>query len=315
MIFNTAVSSLWYHKELNHILTLKGPRKAVFVCKGTLKIDPIMKVLCITWPLKKTFFFFFFKVSLFTKEDMHADQAEFLLLVLISKYARDPWRRSLTSQTDTEANGEWGAFSPSIGPQRKCHANVRPWDAQSCRPKGRCFPFTPSRKIAVEGSFNLGDSNWKLFQVGYPVDTHTEMNLLLRVSVTHRAAFARLILGRWKERSLQMKPPSLPILQGIYPDRPKDSEIHVDTLVPLQILKLKKGKNLFHKKPYRKWKGNQQKRKMYTQILSKNELVINAEVEKVEKEGRKRKQTKKPMDMVNTETKKEKQEVQLLNYQ
>ena len=29
----------------------KGPRKAVFVCKGTLKIDPIMKVLCITWPL------------------------------------------------------------------------------------------------------------------------------------------------------------------------------------------------------------------------------------------------------------------------
>jgi len=47
---------------------------------------------------------------------------------------------------------------------------VRPWDAQSCRPKGRYFPFTPSRKIAVEGSFILGDSNWKLFQVGYPVD-------------------------------------------------------------------------------------------------------------------------------------------------
>ena len=40
------------------------------------------------------------KVSMFTKEEMHADQAEFRLLVLISKYARDPWRRSLTSQTD-----------------------------------------------------------------------------------------------------------------------------------------------------------------------------------------------------------------------
>ena len=40
---------------------------------------------------------------------------------------------------------------------------MRPWDAQSCRPKGRCFPFTPSRKIAVEGSFILGNSNWKLF--------------------------------------------------------------------------------------------------------------------------------------------------------
>ena len=149
------------------------------------------------------------KVSMFTKEEMHADQAEFRLLVLISKYARDPWRRSLTSQTDSEANGEWGVFSPSFSPQRKCHANVRPWDAQSCRP--RCFPFTPSGEIAVEGSFILGDSNWKLFQVGYPVDTHTDMNFLLRVSVTHRPAFARLILGRWKERSLRMKPPSLPI--------------------------------------------------------------------------------------------------------
>ena len=56
---------------------------------------------------------------------------------------------------------------------------------------------------------------------------------------------------------------------------------------------------------------------MYTQILSKNELVINAEEEKGEEEGRKRKpnKTKKLMDMVNTEKRKEKQEVQLLNYQ
>jgi len=28
--------------------TFKRPRKAVFGCKGMLKIDPIMKVLCIT---------------------------------------------------------------------------------------------------------------------------------------------------------------------------------------------------------------------------------------------------------------------------
>ena len=40
---------------------------------------------------------------------------------------------------------------------------------------------------------------------------------------------------------------------------------------------------------------------MYTQILSKNELVINAEEEKGGEEGRKRKQNKKRMDMVNTE--------------
>ena len=30
------------------------------------------------------------KVSMFTKEEMHADQAEFRLLVLISNYTRDP---------------------------------------------------------------------------------------------------------------------------------------------------------------------------------------------------------------------------------
>ena len=56
---------------------------------------------------------------------------------------------------------------------------------------------------------------------------------------------------------------------------------------------------------------------MYTQIFSKNELVINAEEEKGEEEGGKRKKNekKKRMDMVNTEKRKEKQEVQLLNYQ
>ena len=65
--------------------------------------------------------------------------------------------------------------------------------------KGSLFSFY-TFPIAVEGSFILGDSNWKLFQVGCPVDTHTDMNFLLKVSVTHRPAFARLILGRWKER-------------------------------------------------------------------------------------------------------------------
>ena len=49
---------------------------------------------------------------------------------------------------------------------------------------------------------------------------------------------------------------------------------------------------------------------MNTQILSKNELVINAEEEE---EGRET--NKKQMDMVNMEKRKEKQEVQLLNYQ
>ena len=242
------------------------------------------------------------KVSMFTKEEMHADQAEFRLLVLISKYARDSWRRSLTSQTGAEANGEWGAFSPSISPQRKCHANVRPWDAQSCRPKGRCFPFTPSRKIAVEGSFILGDSNWKLFQVGYPVDTQN--------TVTHRPAFARLILGRWKERSLWMKSLSLPIIQGIYRDRPKDSEIHFDTLAPSAKIKIKKGEKPFSQETLQTKKGKSTKEaNVHT---NPQEWTRN----KCRRRRRERNKTnKKQMDMVNTEKRKEKQEVQLLNYQ
>ena len=57
---------------------------------------------------------------------------------------------------------------------------------------------------------------------------------------------------------------------------------------------------------------------MYTQILSKNELVINAEEEKGEGETENKQnktQNNKRMDMVNTEKRNEKQEVQLLNYQ
>ena len=54
---------------------------------------------------------------------------------------------------------------------------------------------------------------------------------------------------------------------------------------------------------------------MYTQIFSKNELVINAEEEKGEEEGRERKKTKKHTNGHGKHGKKEKQEVQVLNYQ
>ena len=105
----------------------------------------------------------------------------------------------------------------------------------------------------------------------------------------HRPAFARLILGRWKKRSFRTKPPSLPILQGIYPDRPKDSEIHFDTLAP--SAKIKKVEKTSQETLQKKKQNSQ----MYTQILSKNELVINAEEEKEEEEedGKKRKQKQK----------------------
>ena len=132
------------------------------------------------------------KVSMFTKEEMHADQAEFRLLVLISKYARDPWRRSLTSQRDLWGERWMRRVFTINRSTTKMPRRVRPWDAQSCRPKGRCFPFTPTRKIAVKGSFILGDSNWKLFQVSYPVDTHTDMIFFTR---GYRSRIARLSLG------------------------------------------------------------------------------------------------------------------------
>ena len=68
---------------------------------------------------------------------------------------------------------------------------------------------------------------------------HPHRHELFTKGISHASrAFARLILGRWKERSLRMKPPSLSVLQGIYPDRPKDSEIHFDTLAPSAKVKI-----------------------------------------------------------------------------
>ena len=56
-----------------------------------------------------------------------------------------------------------------------------------------------------------------------------------------------------------MKPPSLPILQGIYPDRPKDSEIHFDTLAPSAKIKIKKGGKPFSQETLQKKKGKSTK--------------------------------------------------------
>ena len=56
-----------------------------------------------------------------------------------------------------------------------------------------------------------------------------------------------------------MKPPSLPILQGIYPDRPKDSEIHFDTLAPSAKIKIKKGEKPFSQEALQKKKGKSTK--------------------------------------------------------
>ena len=192
------------------------------------------------------------KVSMFTKEEMHAAIRPNFVCLFWSRNAREPWRRSLTSQTDHW--GEWRmrrVFTISRSTTKSGgHSNVRPWDAQSCRPKGRCFPFTRlSRKIAVEGSFILGDSNWKLFQVGYPVDTHTD-DFFTR---GYRSRIARLSLGwslvdgrkglfGWNLRPCQF------YKEYIQTDQRTQKYI-LTPWHPAQRLKFKKGKNLFHKKP------------------------------------------------------------------
>ena len=113
----------------------------------------------------------------------------------------------------------------------------------------------------------------------------------------HHPALAGSILGRWKELSLRMKPPSLQIIQGI--SRPtegfKNTFWHTGTQCKDENKgrEKKKRKKLLRKKPSRKRKGNPQKKQIYTQILNRNELVINAEEEKGKiKKERKRKREK-----------------------
>ena len=84
-----------------------------------------------------------------------------------------------------------------------------------------------------------------------------------------------------------------------YPDRPKDSEIQyiLTRWHPVQIWRQRR--KTFARNVPEKEKGNKQKRQMYIQILSKNELVIKAE----EEEGEEKKKSNR-MDMVSTEKRK-----------
>ena len=62
------------------------------------------------------------------------------------------------------------------------------------------FPKESSRRKLHPWRFEL-----EIVPSRLPVNTRTDMNLLLKglLSVTHHSAFARLIFGRWKERSLR----------------------------------------------------------------------------------------------------------------
>ncbi len=231
------------------------------------------------------------KVSMFTKEEMHADQAEFRLLVLISKYARDPWRRSLTSQTDHW--GEW-RMRRVFTINRSTTKMPRECAAVGCaelQTKGSLFSFhtfpkDSSRRKLHPWRFELEIVPSRL-PCGHPhrhdFFTKGYRSRIARLSLGWSLVDGRNGLFGWNLRPCQF------YKEYIQTDQRTQKYI-LTPWHPVQRLKLKKGKNLFHKKPSRKRKGNQQKRQMNTQILSKNELVINAEEE--EEEGRERKQTK-----------------------
>ena len=155
------------------------------------------------------------KVSMFTKDEMYADQAEFRLLVLISNYARDPWRRSLMSQTDHW--GEW-QMRRIFTINRSTTKMPRKCAAMGCaelQTKGSLFSFHTFPKDSSRRKLHPWRFKLEIVPSRLPCG-HPHRHELFTKGVSHASrAFARLILGRWKERSLRMKPPSLPVLQGI----------------------------------------------------------------------------------------------------
>ena len=254
------------------------------------------------------------KVSMFTKEEKHDDQAEFHLLVLISKYARDPWRRSLTSQTDhwgksvaNEARFHHQSVHNKIKMPRECAAV----GCAELQTKGSLFSFHTFPK----GSSRRKLHPWRLeleivpsrLPCGHP-HRHEFFTKGYRSRIARHSLGWSLVDGRNSLFGWNLHPCQF-YKEYIQTDQRTQKYI-LTPWHPAQI-KIKKGKHFFHKKPFRKRKGNQQKRQMYTQILSKNELVINAEEEEGRERGRKRKKKKrrkkKKIDMVNTDKRKEKQ--------
>ena len=154
----------------------------------------------------------------------------------------------------------------------------------------------------MASELHLGDSNWKLFQVGYPVDTSTDMSFLLRVSVTHRPALARSILGRWKERSSDETSVLANCTRNIQTDQRNQKHI-LTHWHPVQKWKQRR-KTSFTRNPPEKEREINKRGKKYKQILNKNEFRTKAEKEK----GKEMEKRTKRIDMANTEKRKEKQE-------
>ena len=127
----------------------------------------------------------------------------------------------------------------------------------------------------MASELHLGDSNWKFFKVGYPADTPTDMNLLLRVSVTHRPALARSILGRWKERSSDETSVLASCTRNIQTDQRNQKHIltHWHTVQKWK----QRRKTSFTRNPPEKEREINKRGKKYKQILNKNEFRTKAE--------------------------------------
>ena len=132
---------------------------------------------------------------------MHADQAEFRLLVLISKYARDPWRRSLTSQTDHW--GEW-RMRRVFTINRSTTKMPRECAAIGCaelQTKGSLFSFHTFPKDSSRRKLHPWRFELEIVPSRLPCGHPHRHDFFLLKGIGHAwPAFARLILGRWKER-------------------------------------------------------------------------------------------------------------------
>ena len=201
------------------------------------------------------------KVNMFMKEEMHANQAEFCLLVLISKYARDPWRRPLTSQTDHW--GEWRmrhVFTINRS-TAKMPCQCAAMGCAELQTKGSLFSFhtfpkDSSRRKLHPWRFELEIVPSRLL-CGHPhrheFFTKGYQSRIARLSLGWSLVDGRNGLFEWNLRPCQFYKEY--IQTGLRIQKYILTPWH-----PVQRLKLKKGKKLFHKKPSRKRKGNQQKR-------------------------------------------------------
>ena len=199
------------------------------------------------------------KVSMFTKEEMHADQAEFHLLVLISNYTRDPWRRSLTSQTD-----HWGerrmkrvftiSWSTMTMPRKPAAMGCAELQTKGSLFSFHTFPKDSSQRKLHPWKFELEIVPSRL-PCGHPhrhdFFTRGYRSCIARLSLGWSLVDGRKGLFGWNLRPCQ--------LYKEYIQTDQRTQIHFDTLAPSAKIKIRKGEKLFSQETLQKKKGKSTK--------------------------------------------------------